>query len=246
MDDKIKKKMFAYEIKGDETQRQLIIDLGIQKINQNQLLRYSLFNMFCSSLRFTRMRTWLIQFSLLLLTIIFITKAINNEPSVLIIQSVTIAIIFSAIFFTEELSQSFTTGMWELEQTLKYDLRQHTITKLLIFGVADLCIITCLALICKGVVEVPFWQIILYLLVPFNITCIVLFSLFTIWRNHLTSFIFWVGSGLILMGTVIVINAFNVYEFSMVFWGLGFTVSAVFLGVIVMEMVKTKKWEAYY
>lgn len=246
MGNKTIKKMTRHEIKGDEAQRQLVIDLGKQIIDQNQLRQHSLFNLFCSSLRFTGMRTWLIQFSLLLLTTFFITKAINNEPSVLIIQCVTIAIIFSAIFFTEELFQSFTTGMWELEQTLKYDLRQHTITKLLIFGVADLCIIICLAFICQGIVAVPFWQIILYLLVPFNITCIVLFSLFTIWRNHLTSFIFWVGSGLILMSAVIVINTFNIYEFSMVYWGLGFTVSAVFLGAIVIEMMKTRKWEAYY
>lgn len=246
MDNKTIKKRARHEIKGDEAQKQLVIELGKQKINQNQLRHYSLFNLFCSTLRFTRMRTWLVQFSLLLLTSFFITKAINNEPSILIIQCVTISIIFSTIFFTEELFHSFTSGMWELEQTLKYDLRQHTITKLQIFGVADLCIIICLALICQGVVPIPFWQIILYLLVPFNITCIVLFSLFTFWRNHLTSFVFWVGSGLILMGAVIVINAFNIYEFSMVYWGLGFAVSAVFLGVIVIEVMKIKKWEAYY
>ncbi|REB11474.1 hypothetical protein DVB69_00750 [Sporosarcina sp. BI001-red] len=246
MDNNTIKKIAHDEIKADDVQMQLVIDLGKQKINQNHLLRYSLFNLFCSSLRFTRIRTWLTQFSLLLLTAFFITKMISKEPSVLIIQCVTIAIIFSAFFFINELFQSFTTGMWELEQTLKYDLRQHTMTKLLIFGVADLCLILCLALICQGVVSIPFWQIILYLLVPFNITCIVLFSLFTIWRNNLTSFIFWIGSGLIVMGTVILINAFNVYELGVAYWGIAFTLSTVFLGAIVMEMMKTKKWEAYY
>jgi len=246
MGNKMIKKMVRYEIKADEAHRQLVIDLGKQKINQNQLRRYSLFSLFCSSLRFTRMRTWLIQFSLLLLTTFFITKAINNEPSVLIIQCVTVAIIFSAIFFTEELFQSFTTGMWELEQTLKYDLRQHIITKLLIFGIADLCLIICLALICQGTVAIPFWQIILYLLVPFNIACIVLFSLFTIWRNNLTSFVFWIGSGLILMGAIILINAFNVYEIRIAYWGIAFMLSSAFLGTIVTEMIRTKKWEAYY
>lgn len=43
----------------------------------------------------------------------------------------------SALFFLDELFKSFTTGMWELEQTFKYDLRQHIMMKLLIFGIID-------------------------------------------------------------------------------------------------------------
>ena len=37
---------------------------------------------------------------------------------------ITGVIFISALFFLDELFKSFTTGMWELEQTFKYDLRQ--------------------------------------------------------------------------------------------------------------------------
>ncbi|GKV68959.1 membrane protein [Sporosarcina sp. NCCP-2716] len=246
MDDKTMKRIAQYEVKSDDAQKRLVVELGKRAIHQNQLHRYSMLNLFGSSLRFTRLRTWLIQVVLLLVTAVFITKAVNTVSSVLIIQCVTVVLVFSAIFFMEEVFHSVTTGMWELEQTLKYDLRQHTAAKLLIFGAADLCLIVCLAFICQGVAMIPFWHIFLYLLVPFNITCIVLLSLFTIWRNRLTSFVFWIGAGLLLMGFVIIISAYNIYEFSMLYWGIGFTVSAIWLGLIVMGTVKQNKWEAFY
>ena len=41
-----------------------------------------------------------------------------------IMLCITGVIFISALFFLDELFKSFTTGMWELEQTFKYDLRQ--------------------------------------------------------------------------------------------------------------------------
>ncbi|MEG0260050.1 MAG: hypothetical protein RR651_09270 [Lysinibacillus sp.] len=237
--------MKTYEVKVDDIQKQEVINLGTQIIIKNQLCRYSPFDLFRSSVRFTRLHTWFIQFALLILTTFLITKAFDDEPFTFIIQSLTVSVIVSAIFFIEELFRSFTSGMWELEQTLKYDLRQHTIIKLLIFGLVDLLLIICLAFICQGVIAISFWKIILYLLVPFNITCIVLFSLFTIWRNTLSSVVFWVSSGLVLMGVIIFTNLFNIYEFEMKYWGAGYILSILFLGLIVMDMFKMKKWEAF-
>ena len=239
------KKIKTYEVKVDDIQKQEIVDLGKKKIIKNQLYRHSLPDLFRSSIRFTRLHTWLIQFSLLILTTLLITKALGDVPYTFIIQSLTVAVVFSAIFFIDELFRSFISGMWELEQTLKYDLRQHTTIKLLIFGLTDLCLIIFLAFICQGVIAVSFWKIILYLLVPFNITCIVLFSLFTIWRNQLSSVIFWISSGLILISAMILSSKFNVYEFKIEYWGLGYIISTILLGFIIIDMIKMRKWEAF-
>ncbi|GIN57897.1 membrane protein [Lederbergia ruris] len=245
MDNETIKKMKTYEVKIDEIQRQAVINLGKQKIIQHQLGRYSLFDLFCLSIRFTRLHTWLIQFALLIVTTFLITKVMNDDPAIFILQCLTVTVIFSVIFFVDELFRSFTSGMWELEQTLKYDLRQHVVIKLLIFGLADLLFITCLAFFCQGVMAISFWKVILYLLVPFNITCIVLFSLFTIWRNTLSSFVFWISSGLLLMGGMFLANFFNVYEIEMKYWGAGYIFSMALLVLIVMNMLKVKKWEAF-
>lgn len=245
MDNETIKKMRNYEIKSDEMQRQAIIDLGKQKIMKQQLGKYSLLDLLRSSIRFTRLQTWLIQFALLILTTFLITKMINDDPASFILQCLTVTVIISVIFFMDELFRSFRSGMWELEQTLKYDLRQHIVIKLLIFGLADLVLITCLAFISQGVMAISFWQIILYLLVPFNFTCIVLFSLFTIWRNTLSSVVFWISSGLILMGIILVANLFNVYEIEIKYWGAGFIFSIIFLLLSVKNMLNAKKWEVF-
>jgi hypothetical protein len=240
------KKMKTYEIKIDETQRQEVIDLGKQKIIKNHLYRYSLLELFRSSIQFTRLRTWMIQFTLLILSTFLITKVITDEPFIFIIQSLTVAVIFSVIFFIDELFRSFTSGMWELEQTLKYDLRQHIIIKLLIFGLADLLLIVCLAFISQGVLASSFLKIILYLLVPFNISCIVLFSLFTVWRNTLSSVTLWISSGIVLVSVLFLTNIFNIYDFGLKYWGIGYILSLLFLVFIIMENLKVKKWEAVY
>ena len=245
MSNGIIRKLKTYKIEIDEVQRKEVIHLGKQKIIKNQLCRYSLFDLFRSSIRFTRFQTWLIQFALLTLTTFLITRVINDEPILFIIQCLTVAVIFSAIFFIEELFRSYTYGMWELEQTFKYDLRQHTIIKLLIFGLTDLLIIVCLAFISQGVITISFWNMVLYLLVPFNITCIFLFSFFTAWRNTLSSVVFWIGAGIVLMFVVVFSNLFNVYEFGMVYWGVGYILSIIILGFIVTNMIKVKKWEAF-
>jgi len=239
------KKMKTYNVDIDETQKQKLINLGKQEVIQNQLNRHSLFDLIRSSLQFTRLHTWLFQFALLILTTILITNVIHDESFVFIIQSLTVIVIFSVIFFIDEVFRSFTSGMWELEQTLKYDLRQHIIIKLLIFGLADLLLIVCLAFISQGVLAISFLKIILYLLVPFNISCIVLFSLFTVWRNTLSSVVFWISSGIVLVSVLFITNFFNVYELNLKYWVAGYILSILVLMFIVMENLKVKKWEAF-
>lgn len=239
------KKMKTYNVDIDEIQKQKLINLGKQEVIQNQLNRHSLFDLIRSSLQFTRLHTWLFQFALLILTNILITNVIHDESFVFIIQSLTVIVIFSVIFFIDEVFRSFTSGMWELEQTLKYDLRQHIIVKLLIFGIADLLLIVCLAFISQGVLAISFLKIILYLLVPFNISCIVLFSLFTVWRNTLSSVVFWISSGIVLVSVLFITNFFNVYELNLKYWVVGYILSILVLMFIVMENLKVKKWEAF-
>ena len=108
---------------------------------------------------------------------------------------ITGVIFISAFFFLDELFKSFTTGMWELEQTFKYDLRQHIMMKLLIFAIFILEIFFFSLLSKKILVSLPLYQILVYVLVPYNIVCIILFSLITIWRKQLHNYFLWCISG---------------------------------------------------
>ncbi|VDH00274.1 Uncharacterised protein [Lysinibacillus sphaericus] len=246
MTNKTIKKMKTYAVDGNETHKSKLINLGKQEIIQNQLCKYSLLDLIRSSIQFTRLHTWFIQFALLILTTFLITNVINDESFLFVIQSLTVIVIFSVIFLIDELLRSFTSGMWELEQTLKYDLRQHTIIKLFIFGMVDLLLISCLAFISQGVLEISFWKIILYLLVPFNVICIVLFSLFTVWRNTFSSVVLWISSGIVIVSVLFISNFFDIYELEMKFWGAGYILSLLFLMFVVKDQLKVKKWEALF
>lgn len=246
MTNKTIKKMKTYAVDGNEIHKQKLINLGKQEIIQNPLCRHSLLDLIRSSIQFTRLHTWFIQFALLILTTFLITNVINDESFIFVIQSLTVIVIFSVIFLIDELLRSFTSGMWELEQTLKYDLRQHTIIKLFIFGMVDLLLISCLAFISQGVLEISFWKIILYLLVPFNVICIVLFSLFTVWRNTFSSVVLWISSGIVIVSVLFISNFFNIYQLELKFWGAGYILSLLFLVVVVTDQLKVKKWEAFF
>src|SRR5690625_3563065 len=123
------KKMKTYNVDIDETQKQKLINLGKQEVIQNQLNRHSLFDLIRSSLQFTRLHTWLFQFALLILTNILITNVIHDESFVFIIQSLTVIVIFSVIFFIDEVFRSFTSGMWERseEHTSELQSRGHLV-----------------------------------------------------------------------------------------------------------------------
>ena len=90
-------------------------------------------------------------------------------------QILTFILIVSILFFIDELFKSFTTGMWELEQTLKYELRQHTIVKLLIMGLIDMILVFLMSIIVQPTLSISLLNILLYLLVPYNLICIICF-----------------------------------------------------------------------
>src|SRR5690625_7815977 len=114
--------------------------------------------------------------------------------------------------------------MWELEQTLKYDLRQHIIIKLLIFGSVDLLLIVCLSLISQGILAVSFFKIFLYLLVPFNFSCIVVFSLLSVWSNSITSSVLRISSVIVFVAVMFLTNFFYVFVFNLRYCGGGYII----------------------
>lgn len=147
-------------------------------------------------------------------------------------------VLFSVIFFTDELFKSFTNNMWELEQTFKYDLRQHTAMKMLVFGVFDLLLIVILAVVGKQIFPVSFLSFALYLLVPFNVFCIVLFSIFTLIRNNLSNLLLWTSSGVLVAVSIITEGIFNIYSFPLSYWTIVYVITSIGLLALIRQMLK--------
>lgn len=243
MDNKLEDLIKSYEVKSDIESKEQVIAMGSQKMLKNQLKRRSFKALFLSTLQFIRLRTWTIQFIALGASILIATRVGTGDSLQTIMPNLTIIILLSVAFFLDELFKSFTSGMWELEQSFKYDVRQHTLVKMLILGVADMVLIVLTASLTSSGLAVPMVNILFYLLVPYHGICIVSFSLITFWRNRNISLILWLGTGLMMAGILFVTNIFNVYELKPLYWGIAYGASAFLLGTIVYLQAKTLRQE---
>ena len=215
MNEDIIKKIKNYPIDIDGQTREHIISLGKEQIITNQIKQHSYFNLFLSTLR-----------------------SINE-----FMQILTFILIVSILFFIDELFKSFTTGMWELEQTLKYELRQHTIVKLLIMGLIDMILVFLMSIIVQPTLSISLLNILLYLLVPYNLICIILFSILTMWRNKMYNYVLWFASGSIGVAFILVTNIFNVYEQKIVYWAVTYLLTTIILGHIIYSQARTIRLE---
>ena len=78
-------------------------------------------------------------------------------------------------------------------------------------------IVILLSLMTKSIVSLPLYQILVYVLVPYNIVCIILFSLITIWRKQLHNYFLWCISGSICVAVILIANIFKIYEIRMLY-----------------------------
>ena len=138
-------KLAGYKLEGDIEGREKTIELGYEIMIRLEMSRHSYFELFLSTFRFIHVHTWIIQLFIFLSGITMALNFKNLQPISEIMLCITGVIFISALFFLDELFKSFTTGMWELEQTFKYDLRQHIMMKLLIFGIIDMVIVILLS-----------------------------------------------------------------------------------------------------
>ena len=243
MKENIVSKLNEYKVEPDIEQREKIIALGQERMKINGMSGHSYLSLFLSTFRFIHVHTWIIQFLVFLSGIAMVLNFSYLQPISEIMLCLTGVVFISVLFFIEELFKSFTSGMWELEQTFKYDLRQHTMVKLLIFGFIDMGIVIVLSFMTKSTVSLPLYQILVYLLVPYNIVCIILFSLITVWRKRLHNYLLWLLSGGICVAVILIANLFKIYEIRLLCWGMAYVITTTILGSIIYSQTEIIRWE---
>ena len=243
MSNETKKKLLNTFVFSDNKRRQLIIEQGKKELFKNQLTRHSYVNLAMSTIRFISIKTWLMQFLVVLLILVTtMSHVFDQSSSKTIINSYLICLIFSILFFLDEIYKSFISGMWALEQSFKYDLRQPTLVKLMIFGFLDLLIILFMSLVAKAALALSIIHLTLYLLVPYNIFCLLIFSTVTMWRNSISRFSLWIIAGMISVGTLFVVTFFDVYKLNIYYWSSSLAVTLIALILVIYMQVKTNIW----
>ena len=236
MTKKIIERLKNYQIEVDESRKKEVLLLGAAHLKR-QKKRTSYLELALFTIRFISLKTWLIQFAVLAISLLVI---LNNTPGLIytLIKNLTGLLIISLLFFMEELFKSFTSGMWELEQTFKYDLRQHVLVKLFIFGFIDFLIVLSFSILTNLLFRFSFFSMLLYLLVPYNIVCIVLFYSLSRWRNSGNHRSAWFVLGMALSILFVALNLFNLYRMAVVYWFLTYLMSLLILALLFFKQLK--------
>ena len=236
MTKKIIERLKNYQIEVDESRKKEVLLLGAAHLKR-QKKRTSYLELALFTIRFISLKTWLIQFAVLAISLLVI---LNNTPGLIytLIKNLTGLLIISLLFFMEELFKSFTSGMWELEQTFKYDLRQQVLVKLFIFGFIDFMIVLSFSILTNLLFRFSFLSMLLYLLVPYNIVCIVLFYSLSRWRNSGNHRSAWFVLGMALSILFVALNLFNLYRMAVVYWFLTYLMSLLILALLFFKQLK--------
>lgn len=90
------------------------------------------------------------------------------RPVYLLFAALSPLIAFTAF---PELVKSFAHNMQEIESCTRFSLRKLLGARMLILGLADLCSLTVILAVSSAGAAVSLFRMILYLFVPFNLTC---------------------------------------------------------------------------
>ena len=236
MTKKVIERLKNYQLKVDESRKKVVLLLGISHL-KSQKKKISYLELAFFTIRFISLKTWLIQFVVFGISLLVI---LNNPLGLIytLIKNLTGLLIISLLFFMEELFKSFTSGMWELEQTFKYDLRQQVLVKLFIFGFIDFMIVLSFSILTNLLFRFSFLSMLLYLLVPYNIVCIVLFYSLSRWRNSGNHRSAWFVLGMALSILFVALNLFNLYRMAVVYWFLTYLMSLLILALLFFKQLK--------
>lgn len=123
-------------------------------------------------LRFIGKWVWLAQAALLLLVLLAVGRRSSSvfelRPIFLLFSFVAPLIAFVGF---PEILKSYSYGMAEIEACARFSMRKLMGARMLILGLADLCCLTVILAVSTAGSGVPLLRMILYLFVPFNVTC---------------------------------------------------------------------------
>lgn len=248
MNKEVEKLLKSYTMNSSKKKRVELESLGEEYILKKHLQQHSYINLFLSTFRFIRLKTWISQFVILVLSVILIyTHSQQHTSFQNIMNSYLIILVFSILFFLDELYRSFTSGMSELEQTLKYDLVQHILMKFLIFGISDFFFILFISLWSNSILATSLIHVLIYLLVPFNILSIILFLILTQWKNKPNRLIFGFIIGALASLLFILANTINIYQINIYYWiGSLLLTSYLIMKLTYKQFLKINKEAMFY
>lgn len=143
----------------------------------------SVFSCVVNQFRYLSPALWFTEAAVLVFCMLIVEQTGNSADRELLFSFLSF---FAALLGTlgfPELCRSFSCRMWELEQSCRYDLRQIISVRLFLIGVTDLVLLLLVSGMVSSKMGILFWKSAVYLLVPFNLSCITVFCVLGLLRD---------------------------------------------------------------
>ena len=123
-----------------------------------------------------------------LIFLLFGLYLLNQEMTGVMVKELAVLIPLTGIIAVPEFMKSFSRGMWELEESCFYNMRQLILLKMVIFGIADGLLITVL-IAAAGSRGIRLTEAFYYIAVPFNLSNACYLFLFQLLKRRCSGYI---------------------------------------------------------
>ena len=219
------------------------ISMGKSYMDSSDFNKDGLRNILLSQLQYLPLSFWAIQTSLLAVTIgLVCLLGYLAVPFYYPLTVLAIVIPLIVLLGVTEVSKSTTYDMWEIEQSSRCQLVKIIACRMLIIGLFDLFFITGILVLISYFYQYSVMGVILYGMVPFNISC---FSyLFTITKGGTAETSYHLIACMVCLAIVFsfILRQQILFETSMIgMWAVSYVVSVLLLGKAVQKYLKHEK-----
>lgn len=220
-----------------------LISAGKKYMDSAEFNKNSLRNILLSQLQYLPLSFWIVQIALVVIVILLVSLfGYWNVPLHYPLTALMVIIPLIVLVGVREVSKSSTYDMWEIEQSSRCQLVKITACRMLIIGLTDLVMITCVLVITSFYYQQSIIEVILYGMVPFNISCTS--YLFTIMKNEKGQISYHLFVCMICIAVIfsIILKQKILFETSMLWgWAAFYFFSLVLLGKTVWSYLKYEK-----
>ncbi|MEW9094233.1 MAG: hypothetical protein AB2417_04035 [Clostridiaceae bacterium] len=220
------------------------IFLAKQELNKKQsFLKASFIEVLREQIKYISPVIWIAQLIVLCLTSIllwYFGNDVKETISVFSILSISAPIV--ALIGIPEIAKSFTCNMWEIEQYCRYNLQKIMAIRMVIIGATDLISMSILFSISAFYYDGNILSLILYVLVPFNISSIIYLFIFN-WVKGKTANYTVMAIGLFLAVGFSQLSKYpKLYQSTSIWiWGVLFVITSLLLIWKIAETLNSMK-----
>ncbi len=226
-----------------ELKMEEVITAGKRYMNSPEFNQNSMRDIILNQLQFLPLSFWIVQIILTICAISLVCILGQWEVSFYYPLTIIAVIVpFLALLGTIEISKSNVYDMWEIEQSSRTTLVKIIAGRMLIVGVFNLFLITVILIFMAYIYQKPIAEMVLYGLIPFNISCACYFLICT--KSRIKDSLYHLIACMVFLSGIFsfILHQRFIFEISMLWGWIGFYVlSIILLGKTLQMYLKKEK-----